>query len=212
MKNEKVFKNITEFLSLIAVLRFAIYCVLFFIFGQEALYIFMGLFLIFFFSDSFKFYKEREQAMTKERFTLFYHSVFRNGIIILSGFLSCFFMDIPNYQALFYPLTYSFFVLGFSSMILEKKKILSRENKKDGYTSGTYLVIGLILSISQMFVGNNIGMFFFLIIQPMFTLLVIIYSKDEKNASKYLKYCLDSYITKQKIKMKEYNDKKLNNI
>ncbi len=212
MKNEKVFKNITEFLSLIAIVRFALFGLLFLIFGQEALYIFMGLFLTFFLSDSFKFYKERDQVMTKERFTLFYHSVFRNAVIISAAFLSCYLMDIPNHQALFYPLTYVFFILGFSSLILEKKEILSRKNKKDGYTSGTYLVIALILSVSQMFVGDNIGMFFFLIIQPMFTLLVIIYSKDEYNASIYLKYCLDSYVTEQKIKMKAYNDKKINDI
>ncbi|MBM25816.1 MAG: hypothetical protein CL760_09065 [Chloroflexi bacterium] len=200
MDSKELFKKTNTFLTVAGIASFLIMLILFLIFGQEMLWVPIGIYSILLVSSIFTYGKQyNQEKFTKNQLTNCFHEVFTPIITIATAFLTWYFTGYSFEVAFYNNIGFALVASGCISLILEKKNIIRRKDTPNGYTSGTYLMLGLLALVAKAFLGEQTSLFYIMILRPMLYPLLIIYNCGKEEAPKYLTYCLDSMLT-DKIK------------
>ena len=168
MVSKELFKKTNTFLTVGGIASFLIMLILFLIFEQEMLWIPIGIYSIFFASSFFTYGKQyNQEKFTKTQLTNCFHEIFVPIVIFVTAFLTWSLTGYSFEIAFYDNIGFALVISGGSSLILEKKNIISRENTTHGYTSGTYLILALFTLISKVFLGEQTALFYIMIIKPM---------------------------------------------
>lgn len=200
MVSKELFKKTNTFLTVGGIASFLIMLILFLIFEQEMLWVPIGIYSILFASSLFTYGKQyKQEKFTKTQLTNCFHEVFAPIIVIVIAFLTWYSTGYSFEVAFYNNIGFALVASGCVSLILEKKNIIGREDTPNGYTSGSYLILGLLALVAKAFLGEQTSLFYIMILRPMLYPLLIIYNCGREDAPKYLTYCLDS-ILKDRIK------------
>lgn len=196
MASKELFKKTNTFLTIAGIASFLIMLILFLIFEQEMLWVPIGIYSILFVSSAFTYGKQyKQEKLNKNQLTNCFHEVFVPIIAIATAFLTWYSTEYSFEVAFYNNIGFALVASGCISLILEKKNIVGREDTPNGYTSGTYLMLGLLALVAKAFLGEQTSLFYVMILRPMLYPLLIIYNCGKEEAPKYLAYCLDSMLT-----------------
>tara|TARA_Y100001960_G_C14770745_1_gene879837 strand:- start:2508 stop:3140 length:633 start_codon:yes stop_codon:yes gene_type:complete len=196
MASKELFKKTNTFLTVAGIASFLIMLILFLIFEQEMLWVPIGIYSILLASSVFTYGKQyNQEKFSKNQLTNCFHEFFTPIITIVTAFLTWYSTGYSFEVAFYNNIGFALVASGCISLILEKKNIIGRKDTPNGYTSGTYLMLGLLALVAKAFLGEQTSLFYVMILRPMLYPLLIIYNCGKDEAPKYLAYCLDSMLT-----------------